>query len=341
LIRSKVLPEIEPELRRSLKVIAIAMTELPSTASIGKAFPDKFSLGCNACWGQKAEGYTTLVVNDPENPVDNTWDEPETKRQKGDTDIAQASGPTESEKETPAETTNTWASGAGDDWGATAEGSGGWGQGIEVIEENPWPMLPVDKPESLLPLLGPTALPLTHCTGIVERSMRRIVSITRPPLFVAKSPPLADGVSEPSADAVELELARRFAKVVLAPMIDWDGGESPVYTKPAILATSRGAVVESDAAAQSIPVEGVPKPYDPVNDEITLLIDNTTDNITIQIREGMAIGGTWVQLVRQGQPAGDVIKKKGKSKKATSSYWYLDELALVVPSFWTVATNDS
>jgi hypothetical protein len=47
----------------------------------------------------------------------------------------------------------------------------------------------------------------------------------------------------------------------------------------------------------------------------------------------MAIGGTWVQLVREGGPV--VAKgKKGESKK--SSYWYLDELALVVPSFWTI-----
>jgi len=59
----------------------------------------------------------------------------------------------------------------------------------------------------------------------------------------------------------------------------------------------------------------------------------------------MAIGGIWVQLVRQrgrGEPAVAVAKKKKKGKSNTnksSSYWYLDELAIVVPSLWTI--NDS
>ena len=108
-----------------------------------------------------------------------------------------------------------------------------------MIEENlAWSSLKLEKPETFFPHLGPTVLPLTHSPGIVERSMRRIVSIARPPPSVAKSPPLADGIYKPNADAVEFELDRRFAKVVLAPMIDWDGRESPVYTKPAILVTS-------------------------------------------------------------------------------------------------------
>jgi len=308
------------------------MTELPNTSGIAKTFPDKISLACNACWGQKADGYMTLAIDVPE---DEPVDEPNTKRQKCDTDIAQASGTAEPEKETLAKTTDTWTSGGDGDWDVAV---GGWGQKIEVIEDNPWSSLEVDKPESLFPLLGPTALPLTHSPGIVERSMRRIVSITRPPPSVAKSPPLADGISEPNADAVELELDRRFAKILLAPMIDWDGGEAPVYTKPKILVTSRGAVVESAATAQ--PTAGSPQPYNPASDEITLLIDNLAVQID-RLREGMAIGGTWVQLVRQGGPTAPKKKKKGKSKQSSvSGYWYMDELAIVVPSFWTVAVNN-
>ena len=49
LLRSKVLPEIERGLRRSLDVITLAITELPNTSNIAKTFPDKFSLACNAC----------------------------------------------------------------------------------------------------------------------------------------------------------------------------------------------------------------------------------------------------------------------------------------------------
>ena len=379
------------------------MVELPNTSNIAKTFPDKFSLACNACWGQKADGYMILdttveepvennTLEEPEAkkqksatdipqpaaPVepeketqaetttvdDNTLEEPEAKRQKLDTDITQPAAPVGPEKETQAETTavdddtleepeakrqkhdtdipqpaapvepeketqaDTWSTNGDGDWGTAAEG---WGQEV-VDEDSAWGSLGLDKPESLLSLLGPTALPLTHLPGIVERSMRRIVSITRPPSTVAKSPPLPDGVFEPNADAVELELDRHFAKVVLTPMIDWDGGESPVYTKPCILATSRGAVVGDNDTAAS-PTPGSPQPHNPASDEITVLIEDIGGQIDY-LRVGMAIGGTWVQLVRQGESVVAKKKKKGKSKK--SSYWYLDELALIVPSFWTI-----
>ena len=333
-----------------MDVIALAMIEMPNTSNIAKTFPDKFSLGCNSCWGQKADGYMTLII-DEEEPADKpaedtTLEEPEAKRQKCDPDVAQPAAPVEPEKETtPAEITDTWGAGADNGWGAPAEGSQAWGQNFEVIEENSgWAALEVDEPENLLSLLGPTALPLTHSPGIVERSMKRIVSVTRPPSSVAKSPPLPEGIFEPNADAVELELDRRFAKVVLAPMIDWDGGESPVYTKPTILVTSRGAVVDvqdnDTAAASPTPVQnggggGAPQPHNPASDEITMLIDNVDSQINY-LREGMGVGGTWVQLVRQGEPVvAAKKKKKGKSSKK-SSYWYLDEMAIVVPSFWTI-----
>ena len=284
---------------------------------------------------------TDVIPPEPAAPVDdNTLEEPEAKRQKCDTDVIppEPAAPVEPEKAAPAEIVDMWASGAESDWGAAAAAEG-WGQDIEMTDENSgWATLEFDKPESLLSLLGPTALPLTHSPGIVERSMRRIVSITRPPSSVAKSPPLPEGANEPSADAVELELDRRFAKVVLAPMIDWDGGESPVYTKPTILVTSQGAVVGQDnnhTPASPTPVQaGSPQPHNPEIDEITVLIDDIASQIDY-LREGMAIGGTWVQLVRQGDQVGAAKKKKGKSKKK-SSYWYLDELALVVPSFWTI-----
>ena len=290
----------------------------------------------------------TLSTFDEE-PEDNNLEEPEAKRQKCDTpdDAQPAAAPVEPEKETPAaEIIDTWGAGGDSDWGVAAEGTS-WGQNVTVIDEDmTWSSLIVDKPENLFSLLGPTALPLTHSPGIVERSMKRIVSITRPPLSVAKSPLLPDGICEPNANAVELELDRQFAKVVLAPMIDWDGGESPVYTKPTILVTSRGAVVDQNsndqhtAASPPSPVQedngSAQQPHNPAGDEITVLIDNIDSQIDF-LREGMAIGGTWVQLARQEEPAVVAAKKmkKGKSKKSTS-YWYLDELAIVVPSFWTI-----
>jgi len=98
LIRSKVLPHIERELRRSLEVIALSIIELPNTSNIAKTFPDKFSSACNACWGLKADGYMTLITSDDEPVDDDTLEEPEAKRQKCDTDIAQPAAPVEPEK---------------------------------------------------------------------------------------------------------------------------------------------------------------------------------------------------------------------------------------------------
>ena len=322
LLRSRILPQIEHELYRSLEIFALAINELPKTLKVGKTFPDKFSRACNACWGKKADGYepTTSL----EQVDDNTLEEPKAKRQKCTSENRPA---------------DLWATGSTStstsvcDWAAIAAAEG-WGQNVEVTDETSgWASLEVDEPESLFSLLGPTgtALPLTHSPGIVERSMRQILSITRPPSSVAKSLPSPKGIYKPDADAVELELDRRFAKVVLAPMIDWDGGEAPVYSKPIILATSQGAVVGQDNHhTPTSPTN--PQPHNPESDEITLLVDDIASDY---LCEGMGIAGTWVQLVRQGDPAVDT--KKGKSKKST--YWYLDEFALNISSFWTICDN--
>jgi len=61
-------------------------------------------------------------------------------------------------------------------------------------------------------------------------------------------------------------------------MIDWDGGESPVYTRPAILATSRGAVVFiKTTTLHQLQVQGgssAQQLHNPAGDEITVSIDN-------------------------------------------------------------------
>lgn len=315
LLQSNVFPLIENELRRSLVVTALAMNELPQVLKIGKTFPDKFSQACNTCWGKKADGYERPTI-----PVDDSGlEEPKAKRQKYDTG---------------AHSTDDWSAPARSDydWGSIAAAEG-WGQGVEVTAGNSeWGNLSdweTDKPGNLFSLLGPTVLPLTHSPGIVERSMRRIVSITRPRSAAAKSLriPLTDAAREPHTDAFEVEdeLNRRFAKVALTPMIDWDGGEAPVYTKPAILATSQGAVVGRDG--HHTPTSSTNShPHNPEIDEITLLVDDIASDY---LHEGMAIGATWVQLVRQGDAA---AKKNNKP----SCYWYLDEFALVVPSFWAI-----
>ncbi|PPQ92790.1 hypothetical protein CVT25_003901 [Psilocybe cyanescens] len=333
LLRSKVVPEIERSLRRSLDILAVSIKELPNTSALAKVNPDPFSQACTNCWGRKSEGYSIVELDLshlPQNPPN----------------VPTASKVEEVSNETESKENN--ASGWGDNSGwasGNAESGGGWGEGTidastdlnawgepSTIEEqiSQWDVL---KPKTLLELLGPTALPLTHTTGIVEQSIRRIKSIIPPPANPAKSAPLGEGIFDPDVDAVENDLDRQFAKVILEPMLDWDGGDYPVYARPTILETSVGAVADPNAPEAA---EGTPKAYDPYKDEITLLVVPTPGNIAL-MSEGMGLGGVWVQIVRQDNA---VVKKKkkgkSKSKRTIPSYWYLEELAMTTPSFWAV-----
>jgi hypothetical protein len=343
LLRSKVLPEFDRDLRRSLEVIAIAQKELPNMSALAKATPDQLSVSFLNCWGKKAETYS---INLPTSSVDEPTDTPDEAEEHTAAPDATGSGnPTTDNNSSgwgPTTTENTW--------GTTAEGSP-WG---ELVPESIEPAeggddlaswLNAAPPETLLTLLGPTALPLSHTTGIVERSMRCIKEVIPPHPNPPKSAPQGEGICEPDYDAVEADLDRLFTKVILSPMIDWDAGHSPIYSRPAILETSQGLVVDpanpppesaaGDGSAVVAPTEGTPKPYDPLHDDITLLVLATPEKVEL-LSKGMGLGGTWVQVVRQGEGAAKKKKKKGKSKKTVPSYWYIDELPIVIPSFWTV-----
>jgi hypothetical protein len=54
----------------------------------------------------------------------------------------------------------------------------------------------------------------------------------------------------------------------------------------------------------------------------------------------MGLGGTWVQIARVQDFAEEGAKKKkkkkkGKSKKVADRYWYIDELLMILPSYYT------
>jgi hypothetical protein len=241
--------------------------------------------------------------------------------------------------------TSTWASGGwGDeDYNPSAFTPGG-GSASWTASTTNW-----DPPEvhSLIPLLGPTALPLTHTPGVAEWSVRLLKSFTPPlaPNTLPKSPV----ETEEDPEAVELELEVRFAKVVLGPWIGWDQArdEMPHLAKPRILESSRGAVVvvvvesekNMEAASDPAPVPAAdgPKPHDPLKDDITILVEPA---ILEYLSLGMGLGGTWVQIARVQDLAEEGAKKrkkkkKGKSKKAADRYWYVDELLMILPSFYT------
>ena len=344
LLRSKVLPEVDRELRRSLEVIAIAQKELPNMSALAKTAPDQLSVSFLNCWGKKADTYS---INLPSSSVDEPVDTPdEAGEHTAKADATEWENPA-----TDNDTTGWGATATENTWGTTAEGSP-WG---ELVPESIEPAkggaddlaswLDTAPPKTLLTLLGPTALPLTHTTGVVERSMRCIKEVIPPNPNPPKSAPQGEGICEPDYDAVEVDLDRLFTKVIMSPMIDWDGGESPIYSRPAILATSQGPVVDpanpppesaaGDGSTVVAPAEGTSKPYDPLHNDITLLVLATPEKVEL-LSKGMGLGGTWVQVVRQGEGAAKKKKKKGKSKKIVPSYWYIDELPVIIPSFWTV-----
>ncbi|KAF8914406.1 hypothetical protein CPB84DRAFT_1759175 [Gymnopilus junonius] len=317
ILRSKVLPESERSLRRSLEVIEVAKKELPNTSALAKAFPDIFSRASSACWGWKAEGYTVLSLEDKDIPAESMKSMVEEVKEDEPVEQTSAWGSQPS-----------WGSSADSTWASSTADGDGWGVSVipeSIPEPSPWEVV---KEDNLLSLLGPTALPLTHTTGIVEQSMRRIKAIMPLPQNPPKPPPQPEGVCEPDAAAVELDLDCHFFKVVLEPMpVNWDGGDILAFSNPKILNTSRGAVADPNAA------EPAPKAHDPFKDDVTLLMEAKSETVAL-LSVGMGLGGTWVQIAREGEPVKK--KKKGKSKSKPVTYWYLDGLSVVTPSFWTV-----
>jgi len=341
LLRSKVLPEFERNLRRSLEVIAIAQKELPNMSNLSKATPDQLSVGFQNCWGKKADTYSLEIPMssgdepaDTDAPTKNPSDGAivgETAAKDGATGWGNPSADNNTSEWGPAAAQNTW--------GTAPEGSP-WGELVpESVEPteggdddlSPW--LETAPPESLLTLLGPTGLPLTHTTGIVERSMRRVKAVIPPPSNPPKSAPQGEGIFEPDHDAVEADLDRLFTKVILSPMIDWDAGDSPIYSRPAILKTSQGLVVDpANSPPEGSAGDGsAATPYNPLHDDITLLVLATPEKVEL-LSEGMGLGGTWVQIVRHGDGATKKKKKKGKSKKMIPSFGKLTSYQLLLPA---------
>ncbi|KAA1477409.1 hypothetical protein DENSPDRAFT_854324 [Dentipellis sp. KUC8613] len=181
-------------------------------------------------------------------------------------------------------------------------------------ETAPW----ARPPPTLIGLLGPTALPLTHEPGVVEWSMRRIVSL---------HPPLPPRVPGSGPDAVEEALERSFGRVVFAPWLGWDKSEKSDIWKPVIPTTSKGAVVTEDAGC-AMEVKGGGRPHNPLKDEITVLV---MPEIVDLLSVGMGLGAHWIELARQdGVPSGDL---KGK-RKGCPRYWYIEQVTHVLPSYY-------
>jgi hypothetical protein len=371
LIRSRVFPEPEYErpIKRALEIVELARVELPNSWKMGRALPDAFSDGCKGLWGSMQQLMWTL----PANASPDCTNEPEAKRPKLDHSEDAEPEPQSPEKPSAAEaeaeadaeiataeasTTPVeggWGTAAGEEdpegWGTTPKSwgdtsaipptEGGEGSAPEL---NPpiWDASVFDiqatwdlQPPTLLPLLGPTALPLTHTTGVVEQSTRRIVRVEppRPRRLLAQN--------APTAEAVEEELESRFARLVLAP---WERLDKRTYEAgsdvlpPTVLSTSRGAVALEEEEVVTEEVKGgdgkSKAAHRPWKDEIVVLVDPKLTDILLA---GMGIGAIWVEIVRdkEAEESSAGASKKGKGKKKeVPKYWYMEQLVHQLPSFY-------
>ncbi|KAJ7608618.1 hypothetical protein DFH06DRAFT_1486060 [Mycena polygramma] len=279
LLRNDVFPAnlpVNDSLKRSLDIIERAGTELPLTSKIAKALPDAFSTACRECWGG-VEEYTTGV------------DAFESALRADNVEVIDAE-----------EAFGGDASSSGD------ADDGGWAPAAPAATN--WQLV-IPASATLLALLGPTTLPLTHAPDIVERSVRRIVSIRAPA-------PL------PATHAVEQALRAQFCAVELAPWPDWDG-EGSEYATPTIL---RGTDGGSTFKVQER--------------NITLVVDPAAAE---HLRVGMGLGGVWVGLQR-GYGGVDVQGAEDESKRETETekerdgeeqgLWYVDKIMWVLPRYW-------
>ncbi|KAG1735457.1 hypothetical protein EDB19DRAFT_1724597 [Suillus lakei] len=375
-LRNRVLPKASHErgIRSALDIVELAKKELPLTYKIGQALPDVFSDGCKECFGRKGGIEWCLddgrKVDDLPAPVDATitvidQHGAETEIVLPDTEETALKDAIEdnvdmeiqvTDMRTTAPTQQTplpagggatgdtegWGSVGSDTWGAIGDG-GKWGPADDndewgadsaplsfapEVTEPSW----LSPPPSLTSLLGPTSFPLTHSTGIVESSTRRIRAIHPPPKDKAK-------IKGDTAEMVEDELERRFARVVMSP---WGREESDI-PKPSIRKTSRGAVVMPDGEVEG---SGSGKPHNPYEDDIVLVVEPAAlDTLSL----GMGLGGLWVQIVRGEMEADDEAPKKSNAKRGkkgkgpldelSGNYWYLEELMGIFPSYFMSREN--
>ncbi|KAJ7758703.1 hypothetical protein B0H16DRAFT_1535384 [Mycena metata] len=225
---------------------------------------------------------------------------------------------------------------AEDEWGASAGASGwdsgtGWGptNTVNTVEAKPEPEF---IPTTLLTLLGPTALPVTHAPGIVEQSPRRVKTITPPASTDAQQNAPPDKDMGGTAYAVECALEERMYRVTLAPWLD----ANVTADAPRILSTSRGALSPVVAASSAHP-----QPRDLSKDEIVVLVGPEAAKL---LCKGMGLVATWVQLARVQDDEDAVedvevpqtnLTKKQKARRRLR-YWYIDEVMMVFPSYWKV-----
>jgi hypothetical protein len=181
-----------------------------------------------------------------------------------------------------------------------------WGTNVDAdtVPEDAWT---VYKAITIGELLGPTNLPVTHHSGVVEHSTRRVKEILAPVTHLA---PTEKG----EAAAVEHKLRVQFSRVVFSPWAASSDalalrseGKSDIIA-PSTLPASVGRVVP-DARG-----------HDFDRDDIEVLMDADK---AAKIVVGMGFTGIWVQVAREGDEGGEKDR-----------LWYMESVSQFLPSFY-------
>ncbi|KAJ7184769.1 hypothetical protein C8R46DRAFT_983906 [Mycena filopes] len=375
----------ERSLKTALETIDDAAAELPLTAKLAKALPDEFSSACRGWWGRRTDGAMDPTGAEIDAVFESVLKEEnvEVIRQADVPSPPPAADDDELDSSIESATPVTPASepeehGAAYDPEAftpAPEDSAAWENGGEAPNpEVQWapPAVPT------LDALGLGALKHSHTPGLVEWSVRRVKAIHFPAGTASDAKPKAAEEVEADPEAVERALEAAFARVVLGPWLGWDvpsastpgvdsGAGAAAENAPRILGSSRGTVVSptslpafaslpsSTSPAATTPAPGPApqvqlgpgglKPHNPLQDDVTLLLDPA---VARTLSQGMGLGATWVQLARlQDLPSSPASPDAapapaGKAKKLTKAqkerralrYWYLDEQMMVLPSYW-------
>ena len=200
----------------------------------------------------------------------------------------------------------------------------------KLAEKVPWFPPPT---QPLMGILGMTVLPLRYENGIAERSLRKVTSVLKP--GEGRS---GGGGGGGKWRGVEEELVKRFARVVLEPWLDWGGeGIAPEFKTPTLVGGGTLSSLDSTKAKEGD--ENEKSTHDPLKDDITILVEPSVAN---SLSVGMGMAGTWVQMIPlKSDYFGDDSGSKGRGGEAKAGrkeqrFWYVEELSLAIPSFWTV-----
>ena len=387
-LRHRIFPEMEKSIKKAIAVAEVARKELPHTFVLSKNVPDGFSEGCKLLfgsvayvhvWPSKEEGEDSSDTSEPE-AKRQKMDEDDGRAAAEAALLQAAAGPegievvteelmhdmeqdlkdlnaeamdgeknpaveaADGQKDAPTNPNEEPAPSWGEPAPSWGDAAPGWGDPEPAVN---WGTDPTESP--LSKYLGPTALPLTHTTGIVESSTRRIKSVTMPPKDSQPKKKKGGKAEGPAPlhdpEAVERELDAAFAKMTLIPWHEWDTYDKADVVKPTLLHDSRGAAVTDDCEGAEV-TPGPGPAHNPFKDEITVYIDpSTVDKIIV----GMGIDATWVQLARVDPTVPieldprlynnawpyDIKKEPGGPgvPVAPTKIWYMEQIRAVHPSF--------